>query len=348
MRHLKWVILAVGSAVFAYLLRQMGLEHVTGAIGAVGAGFVLVFGQEIVPIALNTLGWRLTFRPEHSKSVSFARLLHLRIVGDGLNYLTPTAGLGGELARVAMLGEDLPIAARIVSVSLAKLTQGIGMALTALMVVLFVAQGRLKLASFSGHLTTGVILLGALLGLILILQMRAGKDAAEGDVPEDQRSLKKAVVAELKRIDKSIGAFLRDHPGRFAASVLCYWAAFVWGMVEVYLITWLMGVPLTWSTALAIETLSVLFDGLFIMVPGKIGTQEATRTAIFAGLGMSPHTGFAYGIVRHLREIAWALVGLAWFSLFDKDRHSKAPSAANPASSGVSGAKKRANTVVKA
>ena len=66
-------------------------------------------------------------------------------------------------------------------------------------------------------------------------------------------------------------------------------------------------------TAVLIEMLSVFMDGVFFAVPGKAGTQEATKTAIFASLGMSPSLGFAFAVVRHIREIGWAAAGLLLF-----------------------------------
>jgi hypothetical protein len=59
--------------------------------------------------------------------------------------------------------------------------------------------------------------------------------------------------------------------------------------------------------------LAVFLDGIFFAVPGKAGTQEATKAAIFGALGYNPQTGLAFGLVRHIREIVWATAG---FSLY--------------------------------
>ena len=61
---------------------------------------------------------------------------------------------------------------------------------------------------------------------------------------------------------------------------------------------------------MAIEVLSAAIDSLLFMVPAKVGTQEGGKTAIFATLGLSASAGLAFGIVRHIRELAWAGFGL--------------------------------------
>jgi hypothetical protein len=99
---------------------------------------------------------------------------------------------------------------------------------------------------------------------------------------------------------------------------------FAWGAWEVLVICYFLGLRLDILTALSVEVLSVVVDSICIMVPAKIGTQEAGKTAIFAGLGMSASLGLAFGLVRHMRELAWAGAG---FLLYAWDRHQREASA---------------------
>ena len=69
-----------------------------------------------------------------------------------------------------------------------------------------------------------------------------------------------------------------------------------------------------------IEVLSSMIDGIFFMVPAKVGTQEAGKTAIFVLLGLPAQTGLAFGIVRHIRELSWASLGLALYSVLLKKK----------------------------
>jgi hypothetical protein len=63
--------------------------------------------------------------------------------------------------------------------------------------------------------------------------------------------------------------------------------------------------------ALALETGSVLIDGLLFFVPGKVGTQEGGKVLLFAVLGLDPARGLTVGVVRRIRELTYAGLGLA-------------------------------------
>jgi hypothetical protein len=86
--------------------------------------------------------------------------------------------------------------------------------------------------------------------------------------------------------------------------------AYAWGAFEAYWICWFLGHPVSLATAAMIEVLSITVDGLLFVVPAKIGTQEGGKMAVFGMLGLSTSLGLAFGIVRHVRELTWAGLGL--------------------------------------
>jgi len=45
----------------------------------------------------------------------------------------------------------------------------------------------------------------------------------------------------------------------------------------------------------------------------QAGTQEAGKVLAFAAAGFDPVQGFAGGILSRIRELFWALLGLAFF-----------------------------------
>jgi hypothetical protein len=61
---------------------------------------------------------------------------------------------------------------------------------------------------------------------------------------------------------------------------------------------------------LTVEVLSVAIDGMLFFVPAKAGTQEGGKVLIFTILGLDPAKGLALGIVRRIRELTWASIGL--------------------------------------
>ena len=52
-----------------------------------------------------------------------------------------------------------------------------------------------------------------------------------------------------------------------------------------------------------------------LVVPAKVGTQEGGKVLLFALLGMDPARGLTVGVVRRIRELAYAGLGLAALGL---------------------------------
>src|SRR5262249_3098174 len=120
------------------------------------------------------------------------------------------------------------------------------------------------------------------------------------------------IPARWRRPGRELDAALgRLGPRRLAGSLACFVAGWTVGAVEIYVILLWLGDPVDWQTALAVETGSVLIDGILFFVPAKIGTQEGGKVVLFAALGLSPARGLTVGVVRRIRELTYAGLGLA-------------------------------------
>ncbi|HEU5321815.1 MAG TPA: hypothetical protein VFX28_13500, partial [Methylomirabilota bacterium] len=102
---------------------------------------------------------------------------------------------------------------------------------------------------------------------------------------------------------------------RLVASLACFVAGWAVGAAEIYVILAWLGGPVDWQTALALETGSVLIEAVLFFVPAKVGTQEGGKVLLFALLGMNPARGLTVGVVRRIRELAYAGLGLAALGL---------------------------------
>lgn len=314
MKKLEILLLAAGLVMIAVIARQTGWQAALGAVSAVGWGFALVFAQEIVAHVCNTLGWKYSITPEIDNALPFNRVLVMRIAGDGINYLTPSATLAGEWARAAMMGRHHALEDRVSSVALAKLTQTLAMAVFSIIGLSWVFAAHIDIASLKTLIGRGGWVLAAIIAVVIALELRAsgaGKEKVEGPATE-----KETLIAKLKSIDKCMMEYLRRYPGRFALSVWWFFLAYAWGAFEVWLICNLMGMKVGWGMCMLVETLSVFVDAIFFAVPAKAGTQEASKTAIFAALNLGAATGLAFGIVRHIREILWAVTGFGLYYAF--------------------------------
>ncbi|MFA5139510.1 MAG: lysylphosphatidylglycerol synthase domain-containing protein [Elusimicrobiota bacterium] len=309
MRLVQAVILVVGLVMLGLLLWKLDAHAVWGLVAQVGWGFVFIIGQEIGAHLLNALGWRFAYSADHAESFRYRDLLKFRVVGDSVNYLTPSAQLAGEFARASLLNPAEPVDVRVSGVVVGKFCQGLSQFLFALTGIGFLLRGRIPwLAPYEPWLR-GLVVAAAVVGaLMLVYELRS----------ERPEPAKRPEEGGLHHLPRHLIRYIREHPGRLACSVGCYGLGFAWGAFEAYWICRFLGAPVSFATAIAIESLSCVFDAMCFFVPAKMGSQEAGKTAIFALLGLGARTGLAFGVVRHIRELTWAASGMLLYTLHVK------------------------------
>jgi glycosyltransferase 2 family protein len=299
--------LALGLALLGVTVWQIGLGGLLRDLRLIGWGLAVILLVEALNVAFNTWGWGLAF-PAGERTISRRRLLAARLAGDGVNYLTPSGTVGGELLRVRLVGGAVPLGVRWASVSVAKLAQTVGQAVFVLLglalVLPRVAEVSHGVAWLAGAGATVLVsaalawLLGR--GLWATVEGLAGRVGLRGRVPAGWAGPGRELDAALVRLGH----------GRLYASLACFVVAWAVGAVEIYLILAWIGAPVAWQTALALEVGSVIIDGILFFVPAKVGTQEGGKVLLFAMLGLSPARGLTVGVVRRIRELTYAGLGL--------------------------------------
>lgn len=302
------LILALGTAMFVYLLWSFGPLRVWGLFRGFGWGFAVVLPFQIFDHMLNATGWYFAFAPADAAKVSFWDLVRVRVGGDGVNYLTPSGNIAGEFVRPGMLRGTAPQEAKVSSVFIAKATQSVGQALFVLFGLLYLLNSRAYAfkAGQAGWAAAGMSVI--IFGVAVVLGVFAARPPA---------ALKRRFPAAIEKTEpmrRSLRDYLSRHPGRLAGSILFFMLGYAWGAAEIWLICRFLGFPVGPEIALCIEFLSNVVDSFAFMVPAKIGTQEAGKTAIFKGLGLAADVGFTVGLIRHTREMLWAAGGLALYA----------------------------------
>jgi glycosyltransferase 2 family protein len=312
MKKLSLLFLICGLIIFSVILYNLDIISVLDSLSKVKWGFIIIFSQEIVAHIFNTYGWKYAIDSELKIKISFKKLLLMRIAGDGINYVTPSATLAGEFAKAHMMGKNHSLTHRLSTVALAKITQAIALCFISIAAISWLLIGDFNIANLSTQMKIASYIIVALFAIIIFMEIRAGrtKDNSEGD-KETKKT--KTLLEKLKELDKIMMLFIKKKPKEFILSTFFFTLAYLWGAIEAYLIAYFLGIEITFAIACLIELLSVFLDGLFFAVPLKAGTQEATKVAIFSTLGMSAALGFSFAVVRHLRELLWAFTGVLIF-----------------------------------
>jgi uncharacterized membrane protein YbhN (UPF0104 family) len=308
--RLDRILLLAGIALFAWLVARIGAAEVLANLMVVGWGIVPVIAQEILAYGANTAGWWAAFRAPRPR-VPLLRLLEARIVGDAVNYLTPTAGLGGEFVRAHYLRQQASAKALAASVSVAKLTQFAGQVLyLAVGLALVLPHTSLEPGVRQAMLGGLALLVAGVVGLLLLQRRGLFTPLLRGVRRLGFVRDRPGLAERLARLDAEIAGYHRDGGRAFVWSTLAFAFGWALGIVEMALLLWLLGIEVTLARVVAIEVLSIAFDSLLFFVPAKAGTQEAGKVLIFTLLGLDPAQGLAVGILRRVRELAWAGFGM--------------------------------------
>lgn len=318
---IRWVERALwfaGAALLVLLVLRFGWSDLAANLRGVGWGIVLVLGQEVLAFAANTWGWRWSF-PRSVPAPSFKDLLRARIAGDAFNYVTPTASIGGEFVRLQMLAPQashIPVAA---SLSVAKLAQTLGqVAFIVFGLAIVATQVALPEGVRWGAWSSVALLLGV--GAVLVWWQRRGMFAPLLAVVQRVGWACSAHWRErVDRLDAEIRLLHRDGL-RLSLAAGAFAVGWALGVLEVYIVLWLLGLTPSWTLALAIEVFSATLDGMLFFVPAKLGTQEGGKVLIFSLLGLDPAKGLAAGVLRRFRELFWAGVGLGlwWWKAWEE------------------------------
>jgi hypothetical protein len=312
MRRLTLVLLIIATLFFFLMLREIGWSKLGNYLQQVGYYWPLI----LVPYAfinfLAAISWKVLLVTRET-CPGIVRLFFLRLAGESLNQLTPTASLGGEPFKALRLHSD--------GVSWQEGTASLviqkGMMMLSLVVYIFMS---LALAPFvllgevphMGLLSLGAVLLaGAGIAFIIVQRSHPCVSLIRH---MKKLSLCPAVLiskeAELATLDSYLSEFYRKHPDRcIAAFVLLVLG---WGLhaFEAYIIFSLLGHPINWGTAVCLDGIAMLFTGLGFMIPVSLGVQDGGYILLALGLKLGAPLGAAFTIIRRIREAFWLLVGL--------------------------------------
>jgi putative membrane protein len=308
MTWLRALASAAGVALLGWLVWEIGPGALWAQFRVLSWWLPMLLLPYALPAILDAAGWRYAFP---GRLPSLPLLVAVRLAGEAVNVTTPTATLGGEPVKAWLLTRArVPLEDGLTSVVVAK---------TAL-VVSHLAFLALALVLAAWQMPRGSGLLG-----VMAVITGAGVVAVGGFVWAQQHGLfgassrvlgwlglGPAVAIHLNRLDGQLRAFYRDHRGRFGLSLCFHFLGWVAGSVEVWVALAVLGPPVGFGTAVIIEAFVSAIRSATFLVPASVGAQEGGFVGIFVAFGLGAETGLTFGLIRRLREVAWAVLGYAF------------------------------------
>ena len=306
---LRVIVAIAGLLLFALFVQRAGVVEIGRAFSELGWLTPIVLLPFGLVYLLDTLGWRFAFGREGA-GVPYATLLRVRWAGESVNSIVPSAYIAGEAVKVHLLRKrGVPAVDAASSVVAGKTAQTLAQ-------VIFIAIGALAASANlppesparAGMLVitiSAAALLAALLwlqhrGLFAIivalgakLRMRIGSQRAEN----------------LRQVDERIFNFYRTDRRHFLLSTGFYFSGWLCDTLEILLVSHLLGMPLDWTQAIAVEAFIGIAKGLGMFVPGALGVQESSVVFLFYLFGLPAGLGIAYAIIRRGRDVIYAIIG---------------------------------------
>ncbi len=316
----KIALLTLGLAGFAFLLYKLDARAVYRDISQLGWSFSFVLLPYILVFALDTAGWKYAFH-DYMPRLSFLGLFAARMAGESINCITPSGYLGGEPVKAYLLKSyDVPLVDGMASVVISRTIMSIAQAMFVLIGIV-VALSRLQDTGLLLSVALGTILFGLPLMVLISISKKKGLFTAFYNLLKRFniriRFLENS-EASLKELDDNISQFYSTNKRGFYLCFLYYFLGWFAGVIEVYLILTLIGVPIDPLGALIIESLFTVARTAASFIPGSLGGQEGGVVLIFMALHLTMQAGMSFCVIRRIREALWIGTGLLLLAMWEE------------------------------
>lgn len=292
----------------AYLIFYVGFDAVFGAVVSIGwGGFALLLLYSATNFAFLGIAWFVLAGTRTARD--FATFGWGRAVRDSAGDVLPFSQFGGMVigARAVILrgvSAATAFGSTVVDITVEMVAQIAFILIGLVILVLELPIEHMKLLEGT---IVGVIVATLAAGVFVVVQRR-GFSFLEGIA---ERFLPKAAVhaAAVNRIVNEI----HGAPRRLALAFALHFVGWLGTAFATWLALKLIGTPIAFSSAVAIESLLCAMRSAAVIVPGAIGVQEAGYTMMMPLFGLPPDIGLAVSLLKRAREIALGTpVLLSW------------------------------------
>ncbi len=315
MRLVAPVLLLLGLVLFGFVLAQADLGEVWMHIRQLEWwGFIAILALYVVSVAMDVGAWLLFFHSLAPKWINVIRLFPVHMAGEALNVVTPGAPFGGEPLKAILLKNryQVPyqetVSSQILIQSILVATQ-VGFVFVGFGIMLW-----LDLLDGAYRTGAGLALVFLTFGLLMVITIQRYAILSRFARRIGGSVLKRriaALIRQIHQLENRLIHFYRREPGRIAAACFFELGNWILGAVEIYLICYLLGHPISLSEAWVIESVVFLVRMVLFAVPIGIGAQEGAFFVICDAITGVPSLGVALALIRRARELTWISLGLA-------------------------------------
>lgn len=303
----------LGAGLFIVTLYVVDLDETIASAGRLGLALPIVLLPGALWHLLRTWGWSVAF-PDDARP-SFTRIFRARLAADAVGFFT-VRGLAGEPLKVLLLYDRVPPEISTAAIALERLAFAI-ISVVIAGIVSLVAVARLEMTeawdTLFRLLGIGAVLVVAILIVVARRRSEYYMEAFVGvlDRLTGKRLERNRVIRFILGVERVLLDLLRGGGRRLLILTLLPVVCYLLMTAEVWLVFRAVGLPMTITEALTVETFARLASIASAMVPGNIGTLEASNVAVVEALGLAG--GGSLALARRVRALLWAGIGLALY-----------------------------------
>ncbi len=303
--------IVLGIILLGFLIWKIGPVELVRELRTVGFGLVTLILLEGLVQLFHSIGWRHCLTGS-SRSLPILHVFRVYMAGNSINYLTPLAGLGGEVTKGTLLSLNHHGSEAASGVMIGKVA-------FALAHLLYVVAGSALIyreidlgAGIWGAMLTGSLLVGSGIIGFLIIQKKGKLGAVLRWMMLHRigRNKLEKLALQMNEVDSAMQVFYRDQKWDFPLAVAWHSAGQVIGILQNWYFLYLLTGDTSILMPAAISFIGNWIDLVGFAIPSDIGVLEGTRVLVFKILGFSSTMGLTYGVTLRLLQIFWALAGL--------------------------------------
>ena len=309
-KKFKLLLLIVGCSILCILIYKVGPSTIYDQLIILKWKVLLLLLPFSLVFVLGTLGWKYSFK---EGKVSFKDLVLIRLAGESVNSIIPSANFAGEPIKAYFLQKhNVSMVDGMASVVISRTIMIISQIIFVMIGVVFFLY-KLNVSGPRLISSLVIILLGVPIIMFILFVQKRGLFAFLLKLLRMFRIRIRYIEERKERLgelDENIYHFYSHNKKKAFYSFVFYFLGWLARLIEVFLILYLLNIPIDAVSAYVIESLSSVARGITSFIPGSVGGQEGGLIAIFVSLKLSAGVALTFGILRRFRELIFIGIGL--------------------------------------
>lgn len=321
-KSLKILFLLLGFGLLILVIQETNTRQLWEHVSSIGlTGMCMVLGVYLFYFGADVLSWQIVLTKTPLNLRWFFRMYAARMIGEAYNNITPTASLGGEPIKAWLMKANwgVPLRDSGSSLVITKTASMISLSLFGTVgVFLLLGQSVFTNAEKNAAIASIVFVIFSTVVFFMMQYFQFSSSITQRLGRFDFAGKLAGPFAAVEDIDRQFVSFYQKSYFKVFCSCLAAMCSWLFGVLEVYVILYLIGFPLSLQEVFIVESVVQLVRVVTFFIPAGLGTQEGAFLFTVGALTGVPSVGVATALIRRFRDFIWiggSLVLASFYSI---------------------------------